>query len=419
MKVIRQIVTCILILVIGPLSSQSILTSSQHWSNGLNNDRSATTYDIPPESKGFHVKAVSVKSMPVIPGEDVEISLSEYDGTRWTDFLPLEKDHELLDQSQQIFLPKYLSKATSSIKLRSNSAMEAEINFFGADHISTDSPQSLLVNECFCDTLKFVTRKEWNCPQTTGNYNFAKVTHLIVHHAASTNQSSNWADVVLSIWDFHTRTNGYADIGYNWLIDPNGVLYEGRGGGENAIGAHFCGRNTGTMGVCMLGHLSQVAPTEAALETLEKLLLYKSCQSMIDPVGEGLHNSSGLNLKIVSGHRDGCATECPGNLMYPKLESVRSEIIRMMAACQTTDTEALTLQEEVKVFPNPAMEGIANIRTERTIDQVVVYGSNGQLVRKISGDGNSEVRMDNFSKGFYLVKILFSDGTASVQKLIF
>ncbi|HMP29991.1 MAG TPA: N-acetylmuramoyl-L-alanine amidase, partial [Saprospiraceae bacterium] len=64
------------------------------------------------------------------------------------------------------------------------------------------------------------------------------------------------------------------------------------------------------MGVCMLGNLSTVAPSEPALQTLRKVLFWKSCDSNIDPISENIH--SGTSIQNISGHRDGCATECPG-----------------------------------------------------------------------------------------------------------
>ena len=106
-----------------------------------------------------------------------------------------------------------------------------------------------------------VSRTAWGCPegqQSSWTPQYTAVTHLVVHHSAGSNTSSDWAGTVRSIWDFHSRPvedggRGWGDVGYNYLIDPNGVIYEGRAGGDNVIGAHFSCRNGGTMGVCLLG----------------------------------------------------------------------------------------------------------------------------------------------------------------------
>jgi hypothetical protein len=190
---------------------------------------------------------------------------------------------------------------------------------------------------CPCAMPLYSTRVEWNCPQGQGLASgvtvASSVTHLIVHHSAGGNTSGNWAAVVQSIWNQHVNSNGWSDIGYNWLIDPNGVLYEGRGGGNNVIGAHFCGTNGATMGVCMMGTYTSVDITAAARAKLVEILGWKACNSNINPTGQSVHSGSGLNLFNISGHRDGCATECPGNTFYNTLPALRTAVASHLAAC--------------------------------------------------------------------------------------
>jgi uncharacterized protein (TIGR03437 family) len=134
------------------------------------------------------------------------------------------------------------------------------------------------------------------------------------------------------IWNFHVFERGWADIGYNYLIDPNGLIYEGRSGGDNVIGAHFSGVNAGTMGVAMLGTYTDVTPTVKALNSLKKLLAWKSDQRGLDPEGASLHAASQLNLKTISGHRDGPGvTECPGDAFYPLLPEIRTEVKSLLS----------------------------------------------------------------------------------------
>ena len=180
---------------------------------------------------------------------------------------------------------------------------------------------------CPCVQPGYQGRADWcpegNCP--TDPTPVPTVTNfLIVHHSAGSNAASDWAAIVRTIWDFHVNVNGWDDIGYNWLIDPNGVLYEGRG--DNRQGAHFCGTNPGTMGVCVLGDFTNISPQQEALATLDSLLAWKSCDAGLDPLGNGFHASSGLTLQRISGHRDGCSTSCPGNAFYPQLPGIRQQV---------------------------------------------------------------------------------------------
>ncbi len=185
----------------------------------------------------------------------------------------------------------------------------------------------------------FVSRIAWGCPdgnqQHRGAPSYTTVTHLIVHHTATGNEASDWPAVMRSIWNFHVFTNGWSDIGYNYLVDPNGLIYEGRAGGDNVLGAHFSCANSGTMGTAMLGTFTDVVPTTQALTSLKYLLAWKSDQRAIDPVGVSYHGGTQLNLQNISGHRDAngstaptaCpGTECPGNSLYPLLPGIRNEV---------------------------------------------------------------------------------------------
>jgi hypothetical protein len=199
-----------------------------------------------------------------------------------------------------------------------------------------DSPEA-----CPCPHPDYEGRLDWcpsgDCPTDPTPFPTV-VTHLIVHHSAGSNTSSDWAARVRAIWAFHTGSNGWDDIGYNWLIDPNGVLYEGRS--DNMQGAHFCGQNGGTMGICVIGTYTDVPPTNDAITTLRNLLAWKSCKEGIDPEDFSFHNSSGLNLFHISGHRDGCSTVCPGDSLWVRLPDIRFAV-------------ANYIENDCSAFPGP------------------------------------------------------------------
>jgi hypothetical protein len=189
-----------------------------------------------------------------------------------------------------------------------------------------------------------VSRTSWGCPDGQGSGwtpQYTTVTHLIVHHSATANTSSDWAETVRGIWNFHTNDRGWGDVGYNYLIDPNGVVYEGRAGGDNVIGAHFSCQNGGTMGVCMLGTFASVSPTAAALSSLKRLLAWKAEQRGIDPLGSAYHAGTRLTLPRVSGHRHGnpavpdyacTTTSCPGDNLYGQLQAIRTDVANLISS---------------------------------------------------------------------------------------
>ena len=189
-----------------------------------------------------------------------------------------------------------------------------------------------------------VTREQWGCTPATCPAKdpplYTTVTHLIVHHTDNLNTAKDWAAVVRAIWVLHVQGNGWNDIGYNYLVDPNGLLYEGRAGGDGVLGAHFSGVNSGTMGVALLGTYIDVSPPAPMLDTLEAMLAWQADKWGLDVTGQKLHSSSGLMLNVISGHRDANVspkasgtTECPGNTAYSFLPRIREDVYARKSPC--------------------------------------------------------------------------------------
>lgn len=283
---------------------------------------------------------------------------------------------------------------------------------------------------CPCLIPGHVDRLGWNCPDgntpSCSSPAVIPVTHMIVHHSAGSNSLTNWPAAVLSIWNLHTITNGWCDIGYNWLIDPNGVVYEGRGGGNNVRGAHFCGTNSGTMGVCMIGTFTNVAPTAAALASLDSLLAWKSCDSGLDPTSNAFHSSSGLNLNRISGHRDGCSTECPGTSFYPQLPAIRTQVETLIAQCEITSLETTIAPHDISLAPNPTAGRLTLSWEEdsHTIHQVMIVNAAGQVVfnRQVSRaearSGAIHLPAAGLSPGLYYLQIQTEAGLLWAERFL-
>ena len=116
------------------------------------------------------------------------------------------------------------------------------------------------------------------------------VRFAIVHHTAGPNDysPSQAAAIMRGIEIYHVKSNGWNDIGYNFLVDRYGTVYEGRYGGidRNVIGAHALGFNTGSVGVALIGSFGSSAPPAAALRSLEKLLAWRLDLAHVDPVAK-------------------------------------------------------------------------------------------------------------------------------------
>ena len=161
----------------------------------------------------------------------------------------------------------------------------------------------------------------------------------IVHHTVNTNNytRSQAPAIVRGIEAYHVLANGWNDIGYNFLVDRFGTVYEGRGGGigRNVVGAHSLGFNFGTVGVALIGSFNSTTPTAAQQQALVSLLAWRLDVAHLDPLSRVLYTSGGnskyragrlVTLRAISGHRDTGPTECPGTRAYALLPAIAHRV---------------------------------------------------------------------------------------------
>lgn len=162
----------------------------------------------------------------------------------------------------------------------------------------------------------------------------ARPTHIIIHHTATPNTDTDWPARVRQIWGYHTISNDWGDIGYHYLVDPNGVIYEGRFRGVRSDGtvidgAHDYGFNRGTIGISMLGSYDSTLPTAAAQTALDNLVAYLATNYRITPDTTAYYARQGVTLNTIIGHRDaqvaGYSTACPGTLLHTLLPGIRTK----------------------------------------------------------------------------------------------
>ena len=160
----------------------------------------------------------------------------------------------------------------------------------------------------------------------------------IVHHTAGSNDYSpqDSADIVRSIYAYHTRTLGWCDIAYNALVDKYGQVFEGRFGGitKPVEGSHTGGFNKNTWGVAMIGNFDVVPPTPIQLRTVGRLLGWRLSMDGVNPRGTVTLTSAGSSftffptgatptLPTIFTHRDVGNTDCPGNAAYAAMDRIR------------------------------------------------------------------------------------------------
>ncbi|MFC9684192.1 N-acetylmuramoyl-L-alanine amidase [Streptomyces sp. NPDC056948] len=171
----------------------------------------------------------------------------------------------------------------------------------------------------------------------------ADVKAVFVHHTDGANDYScaESASVVRGIYAYHTQVNGWNDIGYNFLVDKCGTIFEGRKGGVDlpVLGAHTYGWNRESTGIAVLGEYTSTAASNAALASVARVAAWKLGQYGADPAGT-VQLTAGATQKNyfttsftaggtytfqrISGHRDGYNTQCPGNSLYAQLPTIRT-----------------------------------------------------------------------------------------------
>jgi hypothetical protein len=219
-----------------------------------------------------------------------------------------------------------------------------------------------------------MSRADWGADESISGWNtdgdqqaFSPAQVMTVHHTAGPNNADqDYAATVRAIYSYHVKTNGWSDIGYQYLVDSSGVLYEGRNTGHTSTsclndggdgsdfahepitghvvtGAHTQGYNTGNVGIALMGCFDPAPtactgatrPTYAAQAALETQLADLATRHGLDPEGTTRYvnpdNQKTKDTDTISGHRDHGATQCPGDHLYELLPMIRSNVASRMA----------------------------------------------------------------------------------------
>nr|WKN37850.1 N-acetylmuramoyl-L-alanine amidase [Tunicatimonas sp. TK19036] len=345
-------------------------------------------------------------------------------GTNWADtyvivdqdtFRVQAEEHETegLSYSQSTLL--VWDRPVRQFLLHTGSVQDSIIlSLFNAQTGKTTPPalrqERVTAEDPVCEKPTYIPQDEWRAglPPPSYSRSFTQVEHVIIHHSATYNNLTDYENIVRNIYLFHTQDRGWSDIGYNFLVAPDGTLFEGRSAGsqniepDNIQGAHFCGRNSGTMGVCMLGNYNTVEPTDTALATIIKVTSWKLDKENLDPLGIEPHPANS-ELGVIAGHRNGCSTECPGDNLYARLEAIRTATEeRISKGCRDTP-------QVFNAYPVPT-EGILTITlpeadTTATLTLIDLQGQELMLPVLQKSDDQLSLDTSSLPTGMYIVEV--------------
>jgi hypothetical protein len=194
---------------------------------------------------------------------------------------------------------------------------------------------------------------------------FFPIQKLVVHHTATGSDQPDPTAAIRAIYYYHAVTQGWGDIGYNFLIDSAGRVYEGRasrdyaagvwpsgddGNGNGVEAGHARGYNAGSVGIGMLGTFDGTGPTATARAALIRTLAWAAARYSLDPRGRWMYtnpiNGAQAETPNIAGHRDYNATACPGAVLYAQLPGIRdavaTELIERIGAADRYGTAAAT-----------------------------------------------------------------------------
>jgi len=192
-------------------------------------------------------------------------------------------------------------------------------------------------------------------PRTRPDYGTVRVA--LVHHTVTTNSysASDVPGMILGICRYHRDSNGWSDIGYNFLVDRFGGVWEGRAGGNDAavVGAHAQGFNSQTTGIANLGTHTSLPQNTTTLRSIADLIRWKLQLHGQPTAGKVALVSAGgslsrypagakATLDRISGHRDPGATSCPGDALYAQLPDLRRMVGDLPPAGSPTTRAGLT-----------------------------------------------------------------------------
>jgi hypothetical protein len=165
---------------------------------------------------------------------------------------------------------------------------------------------------------------------------YATAEALVVHHTRTVNEDPSPAATLRAIYAFHADVRGWGDIGYHYVIAPDGRAFAGRwdAGRPGVVAGHALGHNNGTEGIALLGNFEDALPTPEAWRTLVALLGWRCRVLGIDPRGQsGPLGPVGARRSFPSiiGHGDCRPTTCPGALLADELPRLRDEVAAVVA----------------------------------------------------------------------------------------
>ncbi len=295
---------------------------------------------------GVYTSAVRTVSMPFVAvgsfwqanvpsGTELTIRLrASPDGQAWTswqnvELMDAEREGARIEFGELVFISGSVVQYQLVLTSRSPPAAPRLDSLTLVLINSLDGPtadQALAISISPPGQPVVISRAAWGCDEKLMTWapEYREVRKFVIHHTATSNGDLDPAATMRAILYYHAVTRGWGDIGYNYVIDAQGRIYEGRAGGEGVVGGHALQYNWGSIGVALLGNYEEIEVPQQARNSLVELVAWKGTLHFVDPGGRGFFIDR--DLPNVMGHRDGTqSTTCPGRYAYAQLSAIAAQ----------------------------------------------------------------------------------------------
>lgn len=336
----------------------------------------------------FHAIAPHWSSDIVGPAV-VELRLSA-DGAQFSDPVivgPASTDAGPSDRAGRVFGHLISTEPVTEVRYRGLDADGMEIVIPGLSFTYIDATGGPTLGDIVVSSPDsevspppIITRQEWGAELAYGGSDqgarewtpaYQTVRHVIIHHSETPSFRDPVAEI-RSIHYYHAVTRGWGDIGYNYLVDYLGNVYEGRAGGENVIGGHAYSYAQGSAGICAMGSFSLQSSTPEAIAGLTWITAWAS--RFLDPLAQSDFQDI-PNLPTICAHRDVNESTCPGDRLYADLGAIRGAVAEVIAGNRDVFREPIFSPGQAVAVNADATNLRGGPGTANAVSTVVGYGS--------------------------------------------
>ncbi|GAA3807996.1 N-acetylmuramoyl-L-alanine amidase [Nocardioides panacisoli] len=193
---------------------------------------------------------------------------------------------------------------------------------------------------------KIFSRAQWGADESMRDkpsLHYGDVHAGFIHHTVNANDytRAEVPAIIRGIYAYHTQSRGWSDIGYNYLVDRFGRIWEGRYGGvdRDVVGAHTLGYNDDSFAMSAIGNYEVAHPSDAMLDAYARLFAWKLG---LHGIGAGWKRTwvTSRYFQAINGHRDAESTACPGKYLYAKIPDIRAAAVQDQGSWSGRDLQS-------------------------------------------------------------------------------